>query len=137
MANFLIDDIADLLSSGGVTATIYRGYLPEQPDDAVGLVPTGGLAPVRAMRASAGQPVEERPSVQVTIRAATVQRAMVNANFIWRLLDGAGDRDINGTRYYWIAARQSPFPLPRDGSDRAVWAFNIDVAKAVSTATST
>lgn len=137
MASFLLDDLADLLSSGGVTATVYRGFMPEQPDDAVQLVLTGGIAPARAMRSQPGQPVEERPGVQVVVRSPSLQRAVATSNFIWRLLDGLGDRDINGTRYYWVAARQSPFQLPRDGSQRSLMAFNIDVAKAVSTATST
>lgn len=134
---FLLDDLADLLSSGGVTTTTYKGFLPELPDDALLLSETGGLPPVHAMSGSAGNAVEERPSVQVMRRSPVYNRARAEMNVIVKLLDGFGDRSINGTRYLWIAAKQSPFPLPTDASGRFLQVCNFDIAKALSTSTST
>jgi len=133
----LLDDLADLLSSGGVATTTYRGIMPEIPDDALQLVETGGLAAVHAMSASAGAAHEERPTVQIMRRSPVYNRARAEMNVIWKLLDGLGDRSINGTRYLWIAARQSPFGVGRDETNRYLVACNFDVCKALSTTTST
>lgn len=111
--------------------------MPPSPDEALQIVVTGAYAPVHAFSATAGAAVEERPSVQIIRRSPVLQRALVEMNVIWKLLDGAGDRSINGTRYLWIEAQQSPFPLGRDESNRSLVACNFSVAKAVSTATST
>lgn len=137
MASFLLDDLSDLLSSGGITTTIYKGFLAEQPDDAIALIETGGLPAVHAMNASAGNAVEERPTVQIIRRSPVYNRARAEMQFIWRMLDGFGDRNINGTRYMWIASRQMPFTLPEDESRRTMFVCNFDIAKAVSTSTST
>jgi hypothetical protein len=137
MGTFLLDDLADLLSTGGVTTQIYRGFMPEKPDEAVQLVETGGIGPVHAMASAPGLAVEERASVQIVRRSATYQRARASMNVIFRLLDGAGDRTVNGTRYLWIEAIQSPFALGQDETGRTLVACNFNVCKALSTSTST
>lgn len=134
---YLLDDIADWLTSGGIATPIYTALLPERPDEAIQVLRTGGLEPVRAFRASPGQPVEERPTVQIVRRSTSQKRAVVEMEQIFKLLDGAGDVTKGGTRYYWIAARQPPFPIGRDETDRWLVGMNFDVARAVSTATST
>lgn len=137
MPSYLLDDIESLLSSGGITTTLYKGRMPELPDDAIQLLETGGLPAVHAMSGSAGNAVEERPTVQIVRRSAVYNRAKAEMNVIWKMLDGFGDRSINGTPYKWIEARQSPFPLPEDASKRTSFACNFIVCKAVSTGTST
>lgn len=141
---YLLDDMSDLLTTGGVTATIYKGFLPPQPDDAVLILDTGGFGPIRAMPGSAGRGgvgagliVQERPTIQVTRRSASPQRARADINFIMRLLDGEGDRQINGTQYGLITALQSPASLPDDESGRKLMVCNFVVEKALTTSTST
>lgn len=134
---FVLDDLADLLSSGGVTTTIYQGFLPEQPDDALVLIETGGMPAVHAFSPTAGNAVAERPSVQIIRRSPVYNRARAEMQYIWRMLDGFGDRSINGTRYMWIASRHMPFALPEDETRRTLIACNFDISKAVSTSTST
>lgn len=140
----LTQDISDLLTSGGVTATIYQGFMPPSPNDAVCIVETGGFPPLRAMPGSAGRGgvgagliVVERPTVQVMRRSMSPQLARVDMGYILRLLDGAGDRNINGTRYNLISAMQSPFPLPEDETGRTLIVCNFMAEKALTTATST
>ena len=70
-------------------------------------------------------------------RSATLLAAMVEMQTIFRMLDGEGDRAINGTRYQWIGALQQPFDLGRDANEHPLWAMNIIVAKAPTTSTST
>lgn len=137
MPSYLLDDLADLLSSGGIATTTFKGFMPERPDEAILLVETGGFEPIRAMSPIAGAAVEERPTVQIMRRSVTFQKAVAEMNVIWRMLDGFGDRSINGTPYKWIAAQQSPFPLPEDASGRKLRVCNFLVCKGVSTGTST
>lgn len=137
MGSWLLDDIDDLLTTGGVTTTIYRGYMPPSPDEAVQIIETGGLAPIHAMSGGPGNAVVERPTFQVIRRSPAYARARAEMNVIWKLLDGHGDVTVNGTRYQWIEARQSPFPLGQDESGRWLLACNFLAAKALSTSTST
>lgn len=134
MGNFVVDDLADFLTScGGVTTTIYRGFMPDTPDEAMQIVETGGYPSVYAF----GRVVEERPTLQLMRRSLVANRARAELNYIKNMLDGFGDRNINGCHYKWISALQPPFPLGRDMSNREEFAMNILVAKAPSTATST
>ena len=137
MPSFLLDDLRDWLTSEGVTTQIYRGFMPELPDDALQIIETGGMPPVHAMSSAAGNAVEERPSVQLIRRSPSYERARAEMQVIFRLLDGAGDKTVNGTRYKWVSALQQPFALPRDESNRSLIAMNVAIAKAVTTATST
>ncbi|OHD24748.1 MAG: hypothetical protein A2Y38_06010 [Spirochaetes bacterium GWB1_59_5] len=133
----VLDDLADYISSGGVATTTYRGWMPEKPDEAIQLVETGGMAPVPQMSGTTGVVVEERPSVQVVRRSPSYQRARVEMNVIFGLLQGLGGRTINGTDYKWVEAIQSPFVLGQDESGRTLMACNFRVFKALSTSTST
>lgn len=133
----VLDDLIDITTSGGVTTTKYAGFMPETPDDALQFLETGGMGAVHAMSSVAGAAVEENPSVQIIRRSPSYRRARVEMNFIWRMLDGLGDRTINGTRYFWIEAMQSPFPLGQDESGRSLISCNFRISKALSTSTST
>lgn len=140
----VIYDLADLISSGGVTTTIYRGFMAPSPDEALQIIETGGFPPIRAMPGSAGRGgvgagliVEERVTVQIVRRSASPQLARAAMSYIYRFLDGAGNRDINGTRYGLITAQQPPFPLPYDESGRKLMVCNFLAEKALTTATST
>lgn len=135
----LLDDIRQILSTGGTTADgteLTKGFMPEKPDNVVTIYETGGQGPIRAMRAQAGQPVAERPRVQVVARAGSMDyaTARLKINDVYRLLEGYGDQTVNGVRYLWIGAVQSPYPMRRDESQRPYLAVNFDVTKELSTA---
>lgn len=132
----LLDDMADYLSSGGITATIYTGYLPETPDAALAVYETGGRPPDVAMGNVAGVVSMEWPSVQVVSRNVTDEYATARllAHNVFKLLQGLPTRTINGTAYQWGMARQSPFLMGRDEAGRVLVACNFDIAKALSTA---
>jgi hypothetical protein len=133
----VLDDIGDLVSTGGVSTTQYLGFLPERPDEALGFFESGGLGPVHAMAGGPGLAVEEAAGIQVIRRSASYRRARVEMAVIFRLLDGFGDRVLDGTRYSWIEAVQSPFSLGQDESGRSMVACNFLVWKALTTSTST
>jgi hypothetical protein len=131
----LIDDLSDYLSSGGITGTIYKGFLPPTPDTAIAIYETGGVAPIRAMGNVAGRAVVERPRIQVVCRAGQYdyQAARLKAQDVFALLDGMPARTVNGVSYLDSAAVQSPFLMGRDESGRPKIACNYDVVKRLST----
>lgn len=135
----MLEDLRDLLSSGGVTTTIKLGLMDDTADAQVQLAETGGIFPLHAMSTGAGNALVERPRVQVTVRDAPYNyiQARITMNVAYRLLDGLPTRTINGTRYHYIEAVQAPFALPPDANDRPLIVCNFDVQKALSTSTST
>lgn len=135
----LLDDIADYLSSGGlgtVNTDIFMGGFPDEaPDAAIAIYETGGVSSVHAMNSAPGRAVIERPRVQVIARGAErdYQSARLRVNGAVLLLDGMRERSINGTRYLWAAAVQSPYPVGHDDNRRPRVAVNFDVMKVLST----
>mgnify|MGYP001576753400 FL=1 len=134
---FVAPDLADYLTTGGITTTKFGALMPPTPDDAIQIIETGGMPPVHAFSSVAGAAVEERPHVQIVRRSMVYARARAEMNVIWRMLDGAGDMTINGTRYKWIESLQSPFSIGRDETQRELIACNFRVCKALTTSTST
>lgn len=135
----LLDDICDLLSSGGTTSdgtALFAGLMEETPERAVCVYETGGQRPYLAMTGTVGRVVAERPRIQVVARGAQMDytTARLKINDCYRLLHNVGDRQINGVSYLWIAAVQSPFPMGKDENQRPLVAMNFDVVKAMSTA---
>lgn len=135
----LLDDVSDLLSTGGITRTIYKGHTPALAGDSViTLYETGGMATLKTMAIGPGAAnTVERPRVQVVCRDGDYSVARTVAGICFNLLDGLPARVINGTPYLWAAAVQSPFLLDTDLNDRSRVAFNVDFMKALSTSTST
>lgn len=134
----LLDDVADLLSTGGVS-NVYKSRLPDAVTTpaAVAIYETGGFFPIHAMSSGPGTAKVERPRIQVATRAASYESASVTANFVSGLLDGLREKTQNGTRYLYLQAVHAPFLLKFDEGDRPILAQNFDVWKARSTATST
>ena len=133
----LLDDLADLLSTGGigtVGTNLFKGTLPPEPDAAVAILgPYGGLEPVHAMAAGPGASLAERPRVQVVARDTRYDAAMKKAQDVWLLLDGLQEKTINGVKYYSIDALQSPFYLVRDENHREIFAANYEVVRRAAT----
>jgi hypothetical protein len=139
-------DLADVLSTGGIGTVgtdVFYGVLPDTVATGVAVVETGGsfslhtMGPGPATTFGAGVATVERPRVQVFSRSPTYTTARAKAQDAFNLLDGLRDRTVNGRRYLWIAAVQSPFDLGRDGNDRQQFAFNLDITKYVSSSSST
>jgi hypothetical protein len=129
----LLDDIADLLTTGGITTTIYKGRLQDRPNDAIALLETGGQPAIHAMSTGPGNALFERPSVQILRRSTSYNTARAEMNTIHNLLDGVTQRTINSTRYSMIQAVQPPFAIDRDSADRAMLSCNFLCMKTLST----
>lgn len=135
----LLDDVKDLLSTGGMTRPIYLGRTPAlAADSTVSLFETGGMSTLKTMSTGPGAAsTVERPRVQIVCRDSDYAVARTLAGICFNLVDGLRERTINGTRYLWMAAVQSPFYLDTDANARTRIAFNVDVMKTLSTSTST
>jgi hypothetical protein len=129
-----LDDIADLLSTGGLSATtMYKAFMPEQPDEAFGLYETAGQGPIHAMAGSPGQASMEVAGLQVIRRSASYATGRSAMQDVMNLLDGLSERTINATRYSYVEATQVPFSLGRDDSERSMLAVNFLAYKDLST----
>jgi hypothetical protein len=133
----LLDDIATILKTAGTTSDgteVYTGFMPEKPDAVACIYETGGVAPYRSMRGTVGAVVAERPRIQVTVRGSALDYATprTKLNTIYKMLENYGDTTVNGVRYLWIAAVQSPFPIRRDDNTRVIVGMNFDVVKELS-----
>jgi hypothetical protein len=124
----VLTDVADVLSSGGITTPIFKGTLPSTPDDLIGLFETGGAAPVHAMNRGPGTALAERPHVQLLVRDTRPDDAKKTAQDATRLLDGLGRR-INGILYGSVFALQSPFFLKVDETSRVIYAVNFECTR--------
>lgn len=129
----ILDDLCDFLSSGGITASLYAGFAPDSNDPCVILYETGGSEPVRSFATGSGV-VLERPRVQVVSRSNQYDYASSRTTIdaVCKLLEGMPARTINGVRYQWCGALQSPFPIGRDESGRVLLACNFEVIKELS-----
>lgn len=132
----LLDDLADKLSSQGagtVGTNLFKHQVPASPDELLAVIPTPGGPLERAMSASAGSALVERPHVQVLARAADPMTAHKKAQDAYGILDHLGPVTINGVLYHHVVALQPPFYLLEDDAQRHVWACNFEVVRDLAT----
>lgn len=127
----LLDDLSDILSTGGITRPIFKIQLPAQAaDSAVLLSPLGGQATIQTMAASASNNhAVEQPTVRVTCRDKDYSVASAVAHIAFRLVDGFRATTVNGVPYLWMAARSSPRSLGTDNNARSVVGFDLDIMR--------
>ena len=128
----LLDDMSDLLTTGAITTRIYKGFMPEQPDDAFAIVETGGVPAVHGMSSGPGNALLEHPTFQLIRRSASYVTARNGMQSAFDLLDGLQQRTINSTRYAYVEAQQSPFSLGRDESERTRMVVNFVAYKELT-----
>lgn len=133
----ILSEIGAYLAANGIGTVgtdIFLGILPDVPDSCCGLFEAGGMAPYRAFRSAPGQPVAERPRLQVICRdnEFDYSDARTKAGSINALLEGLGDVTLSGCRYLWIGAVAPPSLMGRDDSGRVQIVQNFDVVKELS-----
>jgi hypothetical protein len=104
------------------TGTIFENTLPALPDDCIAVFAYGGIPPSVDWEG-------EFPNIQVRVRATSHDTAYDNAYHVMHTLHKLTRTTINGTIYYWIAAKQSPSSLGRDAKGRHIYVINFDVIK--------
>ncbi len=131
LAQYLEDQTA--LKKG---TTLFNS-LPASPDSCVSIQVYPGQRAHRAFRSSAGQPVAERPRVQILSRSTTFNGAMSASLLAQSALDGLGTTTMSGVEYLYIEALQPPFEvLPNEDipaqSKLTYIAQNYEVTKRVA-----
>ncbi len=134
----VLDDIAVHLQTQGlgtIGSSLFKGYLPDEPDVCVAIVEISGDQPIDTMGATLGTINVDRPALQILCRAAQddYEAARVKAESAYRALHNLVDTTVNGIRYLNITANRPPAPIDRDENSRWVIGFEIDVWKEVST----
>lgn|SRR5574341_1913696 len=114
----------------GTPWLIYKGgAVPGDNADAITLSETPGNAPIDEMGATVGAVVAEEPGLQVIARHLDYSQARAKAESLWGKLHKLGETVLSGTRYLYVRAQQSPFPIGRDSSNRWMVGFNAIVSK--------
>lgn len=109
-----------LLQTNGITDTIYRGFLPAEPDTAIVLTLTAGLPPdAKHNYNNAG--------LQVKTRGTTYPVAETLIFTIFNILQSFSTATVSGTFISDIRAQQDPFSLGRDERDRHLFGQNYTI----------
>lgn len=127
-----LDDIADLLTTGGMAASsssIGRDYMPPTPNTFISVYGTGGLPPTYTMAES----VLEEPTLQIICRASSLVEAHTLARGCYTVLNGLTKRAINSVTYHWAQPSQEPLLLARDENDRFLVSCSYTIKKDRST----
>lgn len=129
----ILDDIADYLTSGGMANVLTNGFDERSADGSLALYETGGFGTEHTMGNTPGSAIAEQPRIMAVARSTSyaVARGVIQQAFL--RLDGLPERTINGTRYFWGQAVQSPYLLSRDAQGKVEIAFNVDILKGMST----
>lgn len=109
------------LVDDGVDA--FRDFLPEEPDDCVGLFEYLGdpVSPFIECR---------HRSVQVVCRAVDAESARAKAFSLQAIFEAETESlriDFTDTLWGQVYVRQSPFKLDQDEQDRVLYGFNLGI----------
>lgn len=123
--SMLLDDIASHLQSQGigtVGTNIFKGLLPDQPDNCIALFEYAGSPPDLHWEG-------EYPGLQVRVRNKSYSAGREKIGSVVSKLHGLCEQTINSTRYLLLKANQSPGGLGRDANGRNEWVVNFTVIK--------
>ena len=112
--------LSDYLAQCGIADTIYTGFLPAQPDNAVCVVRTAGFPPDMKHQ-------YKTTGIQVRTRSRDYPHAENTALFVQNELHALGVTTISGIHITSIAAEQDIFFLGKDELDRHQFAQNFIV----------
>lgn len=98
---------------------LFGGFLPDQPDTAVGLFQLAGLPALRSFKAPL--PYARRPRLQVRSRASSYDVAEANIEAVYAALEPVANQVINGVTYLRIEATSEPIDAGMDVADRQLF----------------
>ncbi len=125
----MVADVAGYLDSLSIIATpVGQDFVADTPDAFLSVHQYAGLGPVYT-HSHGNLPAQERPGLQLRVRATTRAAAKTLAYAGWTALANVCNATIGGTRYLLIAPLASPFPLLIDESKRHVWVANFSTLR--------
>jgi hypothetical protein len=120
--------IANTLGQGTLGSGVKCNTMTETPDAQIAVYDYGGARSVQGMGGPDPAALEQR-NCQVVVRHTNPSTASGTTETIFRALDGALDKTINGVEYTWMRAMQPPFLLARDAAERVSFAFNLEIER--------
>jgi len=120
MGKSVTEDVAIYLESQGLGTrgtTIFRGYLPPQPVECLGIFATGGAAAELIGNV-------DHPSIQILVRASTYDAAEGKAYDVFNAFHALTETVINGSRYLLVEALQDPISLGQDENGYYLFSLN-------------
>jgi len=125
MGKSVTEDIAIYLASQGLGTrgtTIFRGYLPPQPVECLGVFAIGGTTAELVGNI-------DHPSIQILVRALTYDTAEEKAYDIFNTLHALTETTINGSRYLLVEALQDPISLGQDENGYYLFSINFRIMR--------
>jgi len=124
----LLDEIATFLWTA-LSLTVYKGSMPDTPDEALTVYEYGGFAPVHAM--GGADHLMRRPRIQIACRGPIGDYATprTTADLAYSAMH-MSSATLSGTAYFRVEAVDEPFPLERDSNDRWIICCNYEIWKA-------
>lgn len=124
------DDVLTYLETNEIGVrgqTLFRGSMPDVPDDCVTLYEYPGAQPVYSKSGIEAN----RPRIQIVSRSKSYTAAMAKALLIYGLLGSVKGAVLNSSVYDRIRALQEPFdPGGKDDSGRTRITCNYQVRKS-------
>lgn len=107
---------------------IYKGYLPADPDEVIGLIEVEGAEALDTFGMTAGDIKVERPALKILIRAAQddYEAARIIAENTYKELHGITNQTLGGgARYLTVEAISPPFNQGTDDNGRFLIGFTV------------
>lgn len=126
----ILDEIATYLAIkniGTVDTDIFKGFMPDQPDNMVALFEYAGKPMELTM--GTGDPTLERPGLQVRVRNTSYPTGRAKIEQVVDILHGLTEQVLGGKRYLLIRANQSPESIGLDANNRSEFVVNFSVLK--------
>lgn len=124
----MLDDIAAYLAEqniGTVGTSIFKGSMPDSPDNCIVVYEYAGLPPDLALD---GKEIEQ-PGLQVRVRNKSYSAGREAIESVITALSPTANKYLSGTFYLSIIVNQSPAPLGKDAKNRHEWTVNFSVRK--------
>jgi hypothetical protein len=130
----LVGEAVDILAAAGLGTpgtNLFERTLPDSPDQAIGVVPYQGRAPIG--QHDSPSPQLFQPRFQVRCRATDAETADALAWQVFRVLTAVHDRIIV-PGIDWLAVRPlfEPFPLAPDQQRREVTVCSYEILRRVA-----
>jgi len=120
---------------GVANVTIFEDFMPPTPNSCVTVIEYGGRSTPDIRAFGQAEMIREYPRVQILVRGEPDDYVTprVKAQDVMRAMTRIMTTTLSGINYYTSTPIQSVFPLDRDDLRRYVFAFNVELFKAVST----
>ena len=120
---------------GVANVTIFEDFMPPTPNSCVTVIEYGGRSAPDVRVFGQAEIAREYPRVQILVRGEPDDYVTprLKAQDAMRAMTRIMTTTLSSVNYYTSTPIQSVFPLVRDDLRRYVFAFNVELFKAVST----